>query len=50
MFGITSYASFLACAYVLRQDWDTNFLTNLEDNISFKGVGFLKPKICIRKK
>jgi hypothetical protein len=26
------------------------FLTNLEDEISVKGVGFVKPKICIRKK
>jgi hypothetical protein len=25
------------------------FLTNLEDEIIFKGVGFVKPKICIRK-
>jgi hypothetical protein len=26
------------------------FLTNLEDEISIKGVGFVKPKIGIRKK
>jgi hypothetical protein len=26
------------------------FLTNLEDEISVKGVGFVSPKICIRKK
>jgi hypothetical protein len=26
------------------------FLTNLEDEISVKGVGFVKPKICIRRK
>jgi hypothetical protein len=26
------------------------FLANLEDEISFKGVGFVKPKFCIRKK
>jgi hypothetical protein len=26
------------------------FLTNLEDEISVKGVGFVRPKICIRKK
>jgi hypothetical protein len=26
------------------------FLVNLEDEVSFKGVGFVKPKICIRKK
>jgi hypothetical protein len=26
------------------------FLTNLEDEISVKGVGFVMPKICIRKK
>jgi hypothetical protein len=26
------------------------FLTNLEDKISVKGVGFVRPKICIRKK
>jgi hypothetical protein len=25
------------------------FLTNLEDEISVKGVGFVKPKICIEK-
>jgi hypothetical protein len=24
------------------------FLTNLEDEISVKGVGFVKPKICIK--
>jgi hypothetical protein len=26
------------------------FLTNLKDEISVKGVGFVRPKICIRKK
>jgi hypothetical protein len=26
------------------------FLTNLEDEISAKGVGFVRPKIGIRKK
>jgi hypothetical protein len=26
------------------------FLKNLEDEISVKGVGFVKPKICIREK
>jgi hypothetical protein len=26
------------------------FLTNLEDEISVKRVGFVRPKICIRKK
>jgi hypothetical protein len=26
------------------------FLTNLEDKFSVRGVGFVKPKICIRKK
>jgi hypothetical protein len=26
------------------------FLTNLEDEISVKGVGFVRPKICLRKK
>jgi hypothetical protein len=26
------------------------FLTNLEDEISVKGVGFVRPKMCIRKK
>jgi hypothetical protein len=26
------------------------FLTNLEDEISVKGVGFVRPKNCIRKK
>jgi hypothetical protein len=25
------------------------FLTNLEDEISVKGVGFVRPKICIRE-
>jgi hypothetical protein len=25
------------------------FLTNLEDEISVKGVGFVRPKICIEK-
>jgi hypothetical protein len=25
------------------------FLTNLEDEISVKGVGFVRPKMCIRK-
>jgi hypothetical protein len=39
------YAEILVCAYVLRQDGDTSFfLTNLEDEIYFKGVGFVKPK------
>jgi hypothetical protein len=26
------------------------FITSLEDEISVKGVGFVRPKICIRKK
>jgi hypothetical protein len=28
----------------------TPFFTNLGDEIFVKGVGFVKPKICIRKK
>jgi hypothetical protein len=27
-----------------------NFLANLEDEISVKGVGFVKPKVCIKNK
>jgi hypothetical protein len=27
-----------------------SFLTNIEDEISVKGVEFVRPKICIRKK
>jgi hypothetical protein len=41
---------FFVCAYVLRQYEYTLFLTNLEDEISVKGVGFVKPKFYIREK
>jgi hypothetical protein len=27
-----------------------HFLTNIEDEISVKGVGFVRPKICIKIK
>jgi hypothetical protein len=27
-----------------------HFLTNIEDEISVKGVGFVRPKICIKNK
>jgi hypothetical protein len=43
------HTEILICAYVFTQDWDTSFfLANLEDEISFKGVGFVKPKILSR--
>jgi hypothetical protein len=35
---------------ILDQTYCIPFLTNLEDEISVKGVGFVRPKICIRKK
>jgi hypothetical protein len=44
------HAEIFVCAYVLRQMSIHPFLTNLEDEISVKGVGFVRPKICIRKK
>jgi hypothetical protein len=39
------HAETFVCAYVLRQYSYTPFLTNLEDEISVKGVGFVRPKI-----
>jgi hypothetical protein len=36
--------------HMLRQAGDTFFLTNLEDEISFEGVGFVKTKILYQRK
>ena len=43
------HAEIFVCAYVLRQyEYTSLFLTNLEDEISVKGVGFVRPKIYIK--
>jgi hypothetical protein len=43
-------AEIFVCTYVLRQyEYTFFFPTNLEDKISVKGVGFVRPKICIIK-
>jgi hypothetical protein len=42
------HAEIFVCAYVLRQ-YEYAPFPNLEDEISIKGVGFVIPKMCIRK-
>jgi hypothetical protein len=39
------HAEILVCTYLLRQGVIHFIRTNLEDEISFKGVGFVTPKI-----
>jgi hypothetical protein len=43
------HAEIFVSAYVLRQHGYTPFSTNLEDEISFKGVGFVRPEIGRKK-
>jgi hypothetical protein len=44
------HVEIFVCTYVLRQyEYTSFFLTNLEDEILFKGVGFIKPKFGRRK-
>jgi hypothetical protein len=43
------HAEILVCAYALKQYGYTSlFLTNLEDEISVKGVGFVRPRMGIK--